>query len=168
MAVSHVLWQPGITSRWMRMLCLLCRVSRLVAVVWGYGHRYLDAVHTVATMVDVAALSWMVCRRFVGRWWRFLWGCGVVCFSVFARCGVAEGFSRLGSVGRCACVAVLLGRSCGGFLWWIRPAVLGVEVRKISEVFSSVLGQSESRFLRSFSPVFGSATSGYSFGFSPF
>ena len=64
----------------------------------------------------------------------------MVCFSVFARCGVAEGFSRLGSVGRCVRVAVLLGRLWGGFLWWIHPAVLGVEVRKILEVFASVLG----------------------------
>lgn len=61
-------------------------------------------------------LLWMVGRRFVGRWWQLFWGSKVVCFSVFARCGVAEGFSRLGSVGRRACVVVFLGRFRGGVL----------------------------------------------------
>lgn len=59
----------------------------------------------------------------------------MVCFSVFARCGGAEGFSRLGSVGRCACVAVFLGRFRGGVSWGARPAVLGVEVSEILRSF---------------------------------
>lgn len=66
----------------------------------------------------------------------------MVCFSVFARCGGAEGFSCLGSVGRRVCAAVFLGRFCGGVLWGVRPAVLGVEVSEISGVFSSVLRSS--------------------------
>ena len=64
----------------MRMLRLLCRVARSVAVVWGYRHRYLDAVHTVV-------LSWMspLCRGWLAA---VLWGgsggfCGGVGWSVF-------------------------------------------------------------------------------------
>lgn len=33
---------------------------------------------------------------FVGRWWQLFWGGEVVCFSVFARSGVWQAFSRLG------------------------------------------------------------------------
>ena len=51
----------------------------------------------------------------------------MVCFSVFARCGVAEGFSRLGSVGRGVRVAVFLGRFRGGVLWGIRWVLKSVK-----------------------------------------
>lgn len=59
----------------------------------------------------------------------------MVCFSVFARCGVAEGFSRLGSVGRRACVAVFLGRFRGGVLWGIRWVLKSVKFQEFSHRF---------------------------------
>lgn len=59
----------------------------------------------------------------------------MVCFSVFARCGVAEGFSRLGSVGWCARVAVFLGRSWGGVLWGVRRVLKSVKFQEFFHRF---------------------------------
>lgn len=95
----------------MKMFCLLCRVARSVAVVRRCVHSSVCGDEYCCLSMKGVALLWMVCRRFVGRWWRLFWVSRIVCFSVLARSGSGRSSPAWVSGGRVWLCPVLWGGS---------------------------------------------------------
>lgn len=158
-----LLRQLGIISRWMRMLCLLCRVACSVVVVRWYVHPSVCGMHTVALAWMSFCCGWLVA---------VLWGggggfCGGVGWSVFL---FSPGVGSL----RGSLVWVLWdGVRVWRFSWWGSGAAFyGVFAGCWSQWnFSSFLIGFKVEWksiFKGFPPVFCWVPSRYFCGFSPF